>query len=479
MQRDKLHQCATILATLSLAIGHPVQAQDAETAVQNPPYAKNVILFIGDGMGVSTVTAARIYDGQSRGEPGEENLLSFEHFPSLALVKTYNTNQQVPDSAGTATAINTGVKTRAGAIGVGPAAEVGNCTQGLANRLPTAAEQLAERGKSIGIVSTARITHATPAAVYAHVPDRDWENDATIPVSQRGNGCIDIAAQLTVFPFAVALGGGQREFFGKDKGGKRIDAKADIVTPWQKRTGGHFVTSKATMDATPHDNKPLLGLFSQSHMTYMLDRAPDSAEPTLSQMTAAAIDRMDKDPDGYFLMVEGGRIDHGHHDGKAAYALSETQEFARAVQVALSKVDLSNTLILVTADHSHVFTIAGYPTRGNPILGLAMGNDDQGNPTGKPILDLNGIPYSTLGYQNGPGAVTTWPRQAPSLEPKTPQQALVPTVDVFNGTTNLSETHGGDDVPLYASGLGSSQVHGVMEQNRIFNIIMSALGIDK
>lgn len=87
------------------------------------------------------------------------------------------------------------------------------------------------------------------------------------------------------------------------------------------------------------------------------------------------------DPDGYFLMVESGRIDHGHHDGKAAYALPETQELARAVQLALGKVDLSNTLILATADHSHVFTIAGYPTRGNPILGFAMGNDDQGDPT--------------------------------------------------------------------------------------------------
>lgn len=460
------------MVLLACAACWPAFAQDA----QAPAPAKNVILFIGDGMGISTVTAARIYDGQSRSEPGEENLLSFEHFPSLALVKTYNTNQQVPDSAGTATAINTGVKTRAGAIGVGPNSEIGNCTQGLANRLPTAAEQLAQRGKAIGIVSTARITHATPAAVYAHVPDRDWENDATIPVPERGKGCIDIATQLASFPFAVALGGGQREFFGKDKGGKRMDAKADIVAPWQKRTRGHYVTTTTTMDAAPQDGKPLLGLFSSSHMTYMLDRKPDSTEPTLSQMTASAIDRLEKDPDGYFLMIEGGRIDHGHHDGKAAYALSETQEFARAVQVALSSVDLSNTLILVTADHSHVFTIAGYPTRGNPILGLAMGNDDQGNPTGKPILDLNGTPYSTLGYQNGPGAITTWPRQSPSTDPKALQQALVPTGDIFNGSASPSETHGGDDVPLYATGPGSNQVHGVIEQNRIYNFIMAALG---
>lgn len=468
-----------LFAITSTAICASAAAQNNQAPANNIAPAKNVILFIGDGMGVSTVTAARIYDGQSRGETGEENLLSFERFPALALVKTYNSNQQVPDSAGTATAMNTGVKTRAGAIGVGPAAEIGNCTQGLANRLPTAAEQLAQRGKAIGIVSTARITHATPAAVYAHVPDRDWENDATIPLGERGKGCVDIASQLLAFPFDVALGGGRREFFGKEKGGKRIDAKADIVAPWQRRTRGHVVTTADEMSAAARDGKPMLGLFSASHMTYMLDRPEDTAEPTLSEMTSAAIDRLAGDPDGYFLMVEGGRIDHGHHDGKAAYALSETQEMARAVQVALSKVDLSNTLILVTADHSHVFTIAGYPTRGNPILGLAMGNDDQGNPTGKPIAALDGQPYTTLGYQNGPGAITAWPRPAPSNDPKAPQQALVPTGDNFNGTATPSETHGGEDVPLYATGAGSDGVRGVIEQNRIFYIIMSALGLGK
>ena len=477
MRRDFLRGYAAILMTASIAIGYPLLAQDASLPAQPPRPAKNVILFIGDGMGVSTVTAARIYDGQSRGEPGEENLLSFEHFPSLALVKTYNSNQQVPDSAGTATAINTGLKTRAGAIGVGPAAEIGNCTQGLANRLPTAAEILAQRGKAIGIVSTARITHATPAAVYAQVPDRDWENDVAIPVGERGKGCADIASQLTAFPFDVALGGGRREFFGKDKGGKRIDAKADIVAPWLKRTRGHYVTTGAELNAAPRDGKPLLGLFSASHMTYMLDRTTDTAEPTLSEMTGAAIDRLARDPDGFFLMVEGGRIDHGHHDGKAAYALSETQELARAVQVALGKVDLSNTLILVTADHSHVFTIAGYPTRGNPILGFAMGNDDRGNPTGKPIAALDGQPYTTLGYQNGPGVIASWPRPAPSNDTRAPQQALVPTGDTFNGTASLSETHGGEDVPLYATGAGGEYVRGVIEQNRIFAIIMSALGL--
>jgi len=460
------------IALAVLAAMLPACSLAEQSAIHSAPQpmeehrAKNVILFIGDGMGISTVTAARIYDGQSRGETGEENLLSFERFPHVALVKTYNTNQQVPDSAGTATAMNTGVKTRAGAINVGPAVEIGDCEAGLASPLPSAAEKLSEEGVAVGIVSTARLTHATPAAVYAHSPDRSWESDAAIPAAERGKGCADIAAQLVEFPFTVALGGGLANFVGRDHGGRRLQASDDLPVQWRQATGGDYVTTRAAMLAAAADG-PLLGLFSPSHMTYMLDRKADTTEPTLSEMTAAAIDRVSADPDGYFLMVEAGRIDHGHHAGTAAYALSEAQELSRAVQVALDKVDLSETLILVTADHGHVFTIAGYPTRGNPILGLAMGNDESGNPAGKPILAADGRPYTTLGYGNGPGAVKEMPRPAPASDPRAAQQSLVPL---------SGETHGGEDVPLYATGAGSSAAHGVIEQNRVHDIIMSALG---
>lgn len=472
-----IYRSAIIVAVSSVVFASPIHAKEVNQPLGKQK-AKNVILFIGDGMGISTVTAARIFDGQSRGETGEESLLSFEHFPNVALVKTYNTNQQVPDSAGTATAINTGVKTRAGVIGVGPSAQRGDCAAAKFNIVPTVAEQISSVGKAIGIVSTARLTHATPAAVYGHLPDRDWEADGDIPAAERAAGCRDFAAQLVDFPFTVALGGGKSVFYGKDSGGKRLNAGSKLPETWATRTGGHFVTTNAAMTAPPQDGRPLFGLFSGSHMTYMLDRDTNTTEPTLSQMTTTAIDRLQGDSDGYFLMIEGGRIDHGHHEGKAAYALSETQEFARAVQAALDKVDLSDTLILVTADHSHVFTIAGYPTRGNPILGLAMGNDSRGEPTGVPILAADGLPYTTLGYQNGPGAIMG-ERPEPSSDPKALQQALVPTGDSFGSRISLSETHGGEDVALYATGPGSDEARGVIEQNRIFGIIMEAFGLAK
>jgi alkaline phosphatase len=440
--------------------------------------AKNVILFIGDGMGPSTVTAARIFAGQQKGLAGEEYSLSFERFPHLALVKTYNTNQQVSDSAGTASAILTGHKTRAGVISVGPDARRRNCEEGLANPLTTIAEIAHARGLDVGLVTTARITHATPAALYAHSPDRDWESDRYIPASAVAAGCRDIAAQLVdSAPGAldIVLGGGRREFFGADHGGVRVTAEANLVHRWLTGADGrHYVGTATELRGLPPQGA-VLGLFSSSHMTYTAERN-DSSEPTLTEMTATAIDRL-SGGDGYFLMVEGGRIDHGHHDGKPGYALLETQEFALAVETALQRVDLSDTLVLVTADHSHVFTISGYPTRGNPILGLVVENDESGEPNEGPTLAADGKPYTTLGYANGLNPVSGAPRPVPEIGLGVIYQSMlsIPYTEV-DGEITYEETHGGEDVALYATGRGAENVAGVIEQDVVFDIMMKAWG---
>ena len=148
--------------------------QSRANIVPNISTARNVILFIGDGMGVTTVTAARIFDGQSKGMLGEENVLPFETFPHVALIKTYAINQMVADSAATASAISTGVKTRAGVISIGPDAYRRTCEGALAHPLTTLSEIAEQKGKATGIVTTARITHATPAAMYAHSAERYW-----------------------------------------------------------------------------------------------------------------------------------------------------------------------------------------------------------------------------------------------------------------------------------------------------------------
>lgn len=270
--------------------------------------ARNVILFIGDGMGVSTVTAARIYDGQSRGDMGEENVLSFETFPQTALVKTYNANQQVPDSAGTASAMNTGIKTRAGMINIGPETHRGDCNEAQKHQLPLLSTQVLADGKAVGFVSTTRLTHATPATVYAHSANRNWEDDRDMPMEARTKGCPDIAAQMMDFPFTVALGGGAKKFRGAEHHGRRLTPSEDLVAQWQAKTGGTFVSTANELATIGNSASPVLGLFAPSHLKYMLNREKDTTEPTLTEMTRAAITVADKNPKGYFLMIEGGTL---------------------------------------------------------------------------------------------------------------------------------------------------------------------------
>ncbi|MEO1730671.1 MAG: alkaline phosphatase [Pseudomonadota bacterium] len=467
---------AFALAAASLPLGGCViqggdsytsRAAPAPQAAPAPKKAKNVILFIGDGMGISTITAARIYAGQKRGETGEENVLSFENFDNVALVKTYNTNAQVPDSAGTATAMHSGLKTNIGLIGVGPETIRGQCETALANPLPLLGEEVKRRGLALGIVSTARITHATPASVYARSPDRNWEADRAIREDQKGKGCKDIALQLIEADWDVALGGGSVAFFGKDNGGGRIDDDANLPAQWSARTGGTYVTDRPSLEAAAMD-RPVFGLFTKSHMTYTAEREEGTSEPSLTDLTAQAITRLGQDSDGFYLMVEAGRIDHAHHAGKAGYALEDTVEFARAIQYAIDNTDPEETLILVTADHSHVFTIAGYPRRGNDILGLVVPPSGDISNTEEPTQADDKKPYTTLGYSNGPGSIANLAeRPAPKTGLAALQQSAIPL---------RSETHAGEDVALYAQGPGAENVRGVIEQNLIYNYIRTAYG---
>ena len=207
-------------------------AESVAQAIDNAKgSAKNIILFVGDGMGVSTVTAGRILEGQQQGMTGEENMLSFDDFPFSGLSKTYNTNQQTPDSAGTMTAMMSGVKSKAGVIGVSEDVVRADCVSSQGTELATALELAEIAGKSTGIVSTARITHATPAATYAKSPERNWEDDGDMPQAARDAGCLDIADQLIQFEdllearvnggadstyidgIDVVMGGGRRSFY--------------------------------------------------------------------------------------------------------------------------------------------------------------------------------------------------------------------------------------------------------------------------
>ncbi len=472
--------------------------------------AKNVILFVGDGMGVSTVTAARILEGQKRGESGEENLLSFERLPYVALSKTYSVNQQTADSAPTMTAIITGVKTDDGFISVDQDVVHGDHTTVNGNELPTFLELAERAGLSTGIVSTANLTHATPAACYAHSPDRNWECDADLSAAARQAAFPDIARQFVEFPYGngpeVALGGGRGKFLPRsvadpeDEGrtGERADGR-NLIDEWLgKRPRSVYAWNKSQFDAAdPRSTDRLLGLFERSSMEYEHDRPKDKGgEPSLAEMTSKAIDILAKNRRGYFLMVEAGRIDHAHHDGNAYRALIDTIALSDAVRAALAKTDPRETLVVVTADHSHVFTIAGYPTRGNDILGKVVPNDGRGNPAHEYARDLLGLPYTTLGYANGRGY--TGPSEDQPEGPKRyyhggtgysgitkgrPDLTAVNTSDpdyMQETTVPLTgESHGGEDVAIYAVGPGAHLFHGVQEQNVIFHVMVEALRLPR
>ncbi|MDJ0813357.1 MAG: alkaline phosphatase [Woeseiaceae bacterium] len=451
-----------------------------QPANDSPDKARNVILFVGDGMGVATVTAARIFDGQSRGMSGEEHVLPFETFPNVALVKTYNTNQQTPDSAGAITAMLTGTKTRAGVINVGPEALRKSCEGQLAHPLTPITEIAGQAGKAIGVVTTTRVTHATPAGMFARTAERDWEDDSDVDPTDWQLGCHDIAYQLVHAGNGpqIVMGGGSQHFFGADRLGKRRQADADLVRDWLGAGARRRYVASAEQLEDLQPGEEVLGLFASEHMSFVAERKPDSTEPTLTQMATTAVRLLEESEAGYFLLVEGGRIDHAHHDARPGWAMLETQEFANAVAAVMEMIDTRETLVLVTADHSHVFTLGGYATRGNPVLGHVVKNDDRGLPMDKPDLAADGQPYTVLSYANGPGFVRELPRPEPETGVHALAQSLVPVFyENDDGTHEYSETHGGEDVALYAIGPGSEAARGVIEQNRIYDIMMMALGL--
>jgi alkaline phosphatase len=455
--------------------------------------ARNVILFLGDGMSLPTVAAARILEGQRKGQPGEENLLSWEEFPQTAFSKTYNTDAQTPDSAGTMTAITTGVKTHSGAIGVA-AGRRDACADSLGKQRLTWLHLADAAGMGTGIVTTARLSHATPASSWAHSPDRDWESDASLPAHAVAEGCLDIAQQMVTSPYGrgpqVIFAGGRSKLLPTGTpdpeypaiSGVRQDGR-NLVEEWKRNhPGGAYVWNRDQLGQAS-GAAPVLGLFEPDHMQFEHERDA-KAEPSLAELTAEAIRRLSAEPNGYVLMVEGARIDHANHLGNAFRALDETVALSDAVRTAASMTSPEDTLIIVTADHSHTLSFVGDPARGNPILDKVRDAD------GSLARDSIGLPYTTLSYANGagytgaseqqPAGAKRYPHMPtgyqpaagrPDLEhvdtthPDYMQEALVP-MD--------SESHGGDDVGIWARGPGATALRGTMEQNAIYHVIVQA-----
>lgn len=462
--------------------------KDADSVLQkmiaeqpNLGKAKNVILFVADGNGVTSVTATRIFDGQKKGMSGEENMLSYETFPNLAMSKTYNSNAQTPDSAGTATAMVAGVKTRQGVLSVDESLERGDCNGTAKASVKTIAEMAQEKGYAVGIVSTARVTHATPGSVLAHSADRNFEDNSKLPEGCTGQK--DIAQQLIEAKPDVLLGGGRRHFIPKEvkdeegKKGKRTDGK-NLIEEWVK-AGGQYAYDDKTHAKLDPKGGPILGLYESSHMKYEADRAN---EPSLADLTKTAVETLQTKSNGkgFWLMVESGRVDHAHHEGNAYRALTDGVAFADAVKIADEMTKDEDTLIIVTADHSHVMVLNGYAKRGNNILGLCRELDKKGNPTDKLCKGLDDKPYTTIGYYNGAASVLKKDEKGNYTAPEgretlTDEIVLDPDFQQQTMLPRKSETHSGEDVAIYAKGPWAHLVRGTVEQNYIFHVMKKAM----
>lgn len=321
----------TTLALLMLPFGAmQSDAVLAKSAAKPQPTSKNLIVLIGDGMGPAQVSAARIYSKNKLKRPslymdslyvGQATTFADKGEDGDTIV-----SGEVTDSASAGTAFATGNKTYNAAISVS--------NEDISKPFASVIEASKAVGKSTGLVTTARITHATPAVYASHVRNRDNEN--AIASQYLESGAVD-----------VLLGGGKRQFVSKQEKGKREDKT--IIPDFEKK-GYKVVYDKKGLQSLTSKNGKVLGLFHDSHVDYVLDRKPET--PSLADMTSAAIKSLSTNPKGFTMMIEGGRIDHAGHANDLGAMIQETLDFDAAVKVALdfAKKD-GNTSIVITADH--------------------------------------------------------------------------------------------------------------------------------
>lgn len=348
--------------------------EDSVSKEVNTPQ-RNIILFIGDGMGAEHRKAARWIS------VGKDEQLAMDKMLVNGTLQTHSADNVITDSAAAATAMATGIKTNNDVISL----------DDNLNYIPTILEKAKNQGKSVGIVTTTQLTHATPAAFASHVENRKY--------------MLKIADQMINSKVDVLLGGGEDEFISENdlgcfpENGERTDG-SDLV--YEARSKGYeFVCHSAALELIePNSTALLLGLFSDEGMT-----RPYS--PTLASMTSKAIDILSKNSDGFFLMVEGGQIDWASHSNDAENAIADTIALDEAVVVAKQfYLKSKNTLIIVTADHETGGMIVSTSSSG------LSGEDGPYNIKGGGSFYVN---WSTLGHTSVNVPVTAMGPQSEML----------------------------------------------------------------
>jgi alkaline phosphatase len=343
-KRKPMRNRPLVLAVISLSLLFVLAGFSGKKEYQinsgPPATAKNIIFMVPDGMGLADVTAARIFKNGLEGAN-----LFLETLSTIGYQRTYSADSSVTDSAAAASAWANGDKFRNGEISCHDNDQDGKCepTPG-----PTILETAKEKGKSTGLVVTSSVTHATPAAFGAHVPSRDCENE--------------IARQFVqVSGVAVILGGGLDHFRSNGTEADPCGTFGNFIAEAEHNGYDVVYTEKELNDTVAKGSKKILGLFAPKGKTPELFRINSKEkyrqeEPTLPQMTAAALKTLEKDTDGFFLLVEGSQIDWANHRNDVAYQVAETLAFDAAVQVVLNWIDerpsrSQHTLVIVAPDH--------------------------------------------------------------------------------------------------------------------------------
>jgi alkaline phosphatase len=394
----------------------------------------SAVLFIADGMGQAYVTAARLARGR-------EGRLRLDEMPHTAIMKTWAVDSPVTDSAAAASAMACGRKTLNEVI-----CEDADARPDRAHgrRLQSIAVWAKARGLRVGILTTARVTHATPAAFYATHHDRDAERD--------------IARQAIEARLDFLLGGGRREF-------ERSPADGEDLLDLARARGWRVAGSAADLRAIADLERPVLGLFAPGHLPYEPERwaaetkaraagaaggGPADGPPGLVEMTRWGIARLRATGDPFLLIVEGGRPDHAGHDNRARTLVDEMTAFDDAVGLAIDGLDPGATLVLATGDHeTGGLAINGYPTWETGVWGWTRGY---------------GADYPVLSFASGPGM-----RGPADDSPYGKDDLRVSGIPLSDGL------HTGVDLPLYAWGAGAGQVRGTLENTAVYHLLRAHL----
>jgi alkaline phosphatase len=438
------------IAALALAAAMTAGCASVPTAAP-----RNIILFVGSGMGFNTLTAARIY---SVGESGD---LTIDTLPESAFVKTYSNDRQVTDESAAMSALLSGRKANSGAL------SVQGCPDG--KPAPTLLELAAQRGMGTGLVSNVPVTDALVAPAFVHGCSHPGGAVAAAALVPGGAGFNTALGK----GIDVILGGGAADFT------QRADGR-DLLAELRAQDYAHVQNLSELDMPQAARSKRLVGLFAPRDMAG--DTARDvSKQPNMSQLTSEAIERLARDGKGFVLVVASGLIDRAAHQSDARMVLEEVTALDKALRTAVDSMQrrdpgLKNTLIVATASHDSTLVMNGYSiitgktTATEPgVLGLLRSYSN-----GKIYKDNDGAPFTIIGFGNGPNRVDG--KRPATLDAATVAAPHYQYESVIRMAPDAT-THGGTDVYLGAIGAGAERFRGTLDNTEVFNLIKAAAGL--